>query len=70
VEDLFDQGAREFDPEQRKRIYQEIQKILSDDAPYVFLTMSKAFLGVSKRVGGIEVTPLGIGHNIEQWYVK
>ncbi len=70
VEDLFDQGAREFDPGRRTLIYQEIQRIISEDAPYVFLTMDKAWGAVNNRIGGIEVTPLGITHNIEQWYVK
>ena len=70
VEDLFEQGARELDAERRKRIYQEIQMILSDDAPYVFLTMDKAYVGINKRIGGVDVTSLGIGHNVEQWYVR
>jgi peptide/nickel transport system substrate-binding protein len=70
VEELFQEGAREFDTEQRKRAYQEIQKILADDEPYIFLTMSKAYTGVNNRIGGIQPTPLGIRHNIEQWYVK
>ena len=70
VEELFRLGVREFEPERRKRAYQEIQKILSEDAPYIYLTMDKAFLGINNRIGGIEVTPLGIGHNIERWYVK
>ena len=70
VEELFEQGAREFDADRRKAIYHEIQRIISDDAPYVFLTMNKSYAGVSKRVGGVEPTPLGINHNIEQWYIK
>ncbi|HLH20880.1 MAG TPA: ABC transporter substrate-binding protein [Chloroflexota bacterium] len=70
VEQLFDQGVHAFTPEERKPAYQEIQKILADDLPYIFLTMSKSYTGISNRIGGIEVTPLGIGHNIEQWYVK
>ncbi len=70
VEELFDQGAREFDRERRRAIYREIQQILSEDAPYIFLTMNKAFSPINKRVGGIEVTPLGLRHNIERWYIK
>jgi peptide/nickel transport system substrate-binding protein len=70
VEELFRQGAREFDPDRRKRIYQQIQKTISDEEPYIFLTMNKAYTGISNRIGGIEVSPLGIGYNIEQWYVK
>ena len=37
VEDLFDQGSKEFDREKRKKIYQEIQSVLTNDLPYVFL---------------------------------
>jgi peptide/nickel transport system substrate-binding protein len=70
VEELFDQGAREFDLERRRAVYREIQQILSEDAPYIFLTMNKAFSPINKRVGGIEVTPLGLRHNIERWYIK
>jgi hypothetical protein len=25
---------------------------------------------VNNRIGGIEVSPIGIGYNIEQWYIK
>jgi peptide/nickel transport system substrate-binding protein len=70
VEDLFRMGAREFDRERRKQAYQEIQKIIAEDEPYIFLTMAKDYVGVNNRIGGIEVSPLGIGYNIEQWYVK
>jgi len=70
VEELFQEGVREFDPEQRKNAYFEIQRILAEDLPYIFLTMSKGYAGINNRIGGVEVTPLGIGHNIEQWYVK
>jgi peptide/nickel transport system substrate-binding protein len=70
VEELFHEAAREFDLERRKRAYQEIQKIIAEDEPYIFLTVGKAYTGINKRIGGIEVTALGIGHNIEQWYVK
>jgi len=70
VEELFVQGVREFDREKRKKIYQEIQTILSTEAPYVFLTFNLSYTGVSNRVGGIEPTPLGIGYNRERWYIK
>ncbi len=70
VEELFALGSREFDPEQRKKIYQEIQRIIAEDEPYIFLTVDKAFGGVSNRIGGIEVAPVGIDYNIEKWYVK
>jgi len=70
VEELFVLGVREFDREKRKAHYQEIQKILSTDAPYVFLTFNLSYIGINNRIGGIEPTPLGIGYNREQWYIK
>ena len=70
VEELFDRGVREFDREKRKQIYQEIQQIISTDAPYVFLTFNMSYVGINNRIGGIEPTSLGIGYNREHWYVK
>jgi len=70
VEELYAQGVHEFDLEKRKQIYQEIQQIISDDEPYIFLTVNEAYVGINNRIGGIEVSPLGIDYNIEKWYVK
>ena len=70
VEELFNLGVREFDREKRKKIYQEIQSILSTDSPYVFLTFNMSYVGVNNRVGGIEPTSLGIAYNRERWFIK
>lgn len=70
VENLFNLGLREFDREKRKKIYQEIQQILSTELPYVFLTFDKAYTGISNRIGGIEPTAVGIGYNRERWFIK
>jgi peptide/nickel transport system substrate-binding protein len=70
VEDLFDQGAKEFDLEKRKQIYQQIQQIISEEAPYIFTTYSMSYQAVNKRIGGIEPTKLGASYNLEKWYVK
>jgi peptide/nickel transport system substrate-binding protein len=69
VEELFKQGAREFDRERRKQIYQEIQRILAEDQPYIFLYMPKSYEGINKRIAGIKPSPLGLDWNIEEWYV-
>ncbi|MDP8923424.1 MAG: ABC transporter substrate-binding protein, partial [Chloroflexota bacterium] len=70
VEELFEQGVREFDREKRKQIYGEIQRIMAEESPYIFLTYSKSYIGVNNRIGGIEPTSLGIGWNRERWFVK
>lgn len=70
VETLFEQGVKEFDLEKRKQVYQQIQQIISEDAPYIFLTYQMGYQAVNKRIGGIEATLVGIGHNIEKWHLK
>ena len=70
IEELFNLGVREFDREKRKKIYQEIQTILSTDAPYAFLTFDLVYTGINNRIGGIEPTSVGIGYNRERWYIK
>ncbi|MBI2321366.1 MAG: hypothetical protein HYU88_04570 [Chloroflexi bacterium] len=70
VEELFRQGAREFDREKRKKIYQEIQKLITDDLPYMFLSVNMSYTGVSKRVRGIEPSPLGIEYNLNKWWIE
>ncbi|NJN96582.1 MAG: hypothetical protein HC875_21970, partial [Anaerolineales bacterium] len=73
VEKLFneaggDAGTCELDF--RKQKYQEIQKIIAEDAPYVFLWYQKAWSGQNNRIKGIEPTVLGIGWNQEEWYIE
>lgn len=69
VEDLYKQARTEFDTAKQKAIYGQIQKIIADDLPYVFLYESKSFTGVNKRVGGITPTPRGIEYNLNKWYI-
>ena len=70
VEELFVQGSKEFDVQKRKEIYGQIQQIISEDAPYIFLTYGMSYRAINSRIAGIKPTKLGIGYNIEQWYVK
>jgi peptide/nickel transport system substrate-binding protein len=68
VEDLFDQSHREFDMEKRKAIFAQIQKLITDDAPYVFLYESESYTGFNKRIGGVQVGKLG-PYDMHKWYV-
>jgi peptide/nickel transport system substrate-binding protein len=70
VEQLFKEAGATYDTAVRKPKYQEIQKIISEDAPYVFLFYQKAWSGLNNRVKGIEPKTLGIGWNAEDWYVE
>ena len=70
VEALFKQAAREFDQATRKQLYGEIQRILAEDQPYIFLFQDKSYTGVNNRIGGIRPTALGIDYNLHEWYIK
>ena len=50
--------------------YQEVQRIITEDAPYIFLFYNKSWSGQNNRVQGIQPTALGIGWNYEDWYIE
>jgi peptide/nickel transport system substrate-binding protein len=70
VEKLFQQGSREFDQGARKRTYGEIQRILTEDQPYIYLYVDKSYTGLSKRIEGVKPSPLGLEWNLEEWSTK
>jgi peptide/nickel transport system substrate-binding protein len=70
VEELFEQTGRVCELEARKEAFGEIQRILAEDSPYIFLFYNKAWQGINNRISGIEPTPLGIGYNFNDWYMR
>jgi len=70
VERLFEQANKPpCDDESRKPIFAQIQKILSTDVPYIFLTYRTGYAFVNKRVVPNEPSPLGISYAPEQWFM-
>ncbi|MGH7394756.1 MAG: peptide-binding protein, partial [Candidatus Methylomirabilales bacterium] len=58
-----------FNQERRKAIYGELQRVLAEDQPVVFLYVPDALMAVSSRIRGIEPAPAGIAWNFIRWYV-
>lgn len=54
----------------RKAVYVEIQKILAEDQPYVFLYTSENLEVYNKRINLVPVTGLGVSYNLEQYSVN
>lgn len=52
VDELFDQGEREVDPAKRVQIYNEVQQIMADDVPALWLWDRSAVLAKRNRVKG------------------
>ena len=65
----FDAQGETFDQSVRKRCYDRIQEIFAEEQPYLFLYVPDALPIVHARFRGVEVAPLGIGHNLIKWYV-
>jgi len=69
VDELLEAGRRTFNQEKRTAIYGELQEVLADDQPVIFLYVPDALPVVSARVRGIEPAPAGIMYNFIKWYV-
>jgi peptide/nickel transport system substrate-binding protein len=59
VDELFDRGDREFDPQARDKIYEEIHRILAADQPYTWLFYRNSFYGFNRRLRGYNFSPRG-----------
>jgi peptide/nickel transport system substrate-binding protein len=70
VEALYKEGGATYDTAVRREKYQQVQKIIADDSPYIFLFYQKSWAGLNQRVQGIEPTALGIGWNSDEWWVE
>ena len=56
---LIDQARSELNPNTRKQLYAEIQRILADDLPYIDLWYVDNVMVASKRVRNLTLNPPG-----------
>ncbi|MFN4132011.1 MAG: peptide-binding protein [Caldimicrobium sp.] len=69
VDRLLEEGRYTLDREKRKKIYFKLQEILAEDQPYTFLYIPMSLEAIHKRFRGIKPSAIGIGYNIEKWWV-
>ncbi len=69
VDELLEQGVSVpgCAPEDRAPYYKEIQQIIHEDVPYVFVTGTVANIGYSKKFNGVNPGPWSFYWNIEKW---
>jgi peptide/nickel transport system substrate-binding protein len=60
VDGILELYRREFDPEKRIKLYNEFQKIISDEQPYTFLYLPKRVSALQRRFEGVEIFPDGL----------
>jgi len=70
IETLLAQGITTpgCQPQDRAPFYREIQQILHDDLPYIFLAGIVQNTGYTTRWGGLEPGPWDFYHNVQAWY--
>ena len=59
VDQLFEEGKRVFDIEERAKVYQRIHQILYEDQPYTWLYFRNAYYGFNKELRGYVFSPRG-----------
>jgi peptide/nickel transport system substrate-binding protein len=59
IDELIEIGQRESDPEKRKAAYQEIQRIVAEELPYISLFYIDNVAVFNKRIAGMKLTPAG-----------
>ncbi|SHK80817.1 ABC transporter substrate-binding protein [Desulforamulus aeronauticus] len=67
VDELLVKARTAQKQEERNAAYSELQKIVQDEAPWVFLGHSKDMAAVSKNVEGFDLHPVGViyFHNVD-----
>lgn len=59
IDELTDRGRRVIDVEERKKIYSEVQKILAEELPYIYLWYPHNIVVMNERVQGFVIYPDG-----------
>jgi ABC-type transport system substrate-binding protein len=57
IEELLVKGRSSFDEKERADAYREIQSIVWEEAPWIFLHNQKAVVGVRKNIEGYAMLP-------------
>ena len=66
---LLEKGRRLVGQEERKPLYDRVQRILHDEVPYCFLYVPKSLPIVQARVQNIKAAPAGIAYNSTRWWI-
>lgn len=74
---LFDQAATHLQPEDRRKFWNQYQTVAYEEVPFIYIESPLDITAVRNTIGnyrptplGVEYTPLGSLHNIEEIYFK
>ena len=71
IDKIFEEGVKELNPERRKRLYDQWQKIISEELPLIYTVNSASLYAVRNKFENLHPTSYGgLFHNIEEIYLK
>jgi len=71
MDEIFDQGAQELDENKRKVLYDEFQRIVTNELPVIYTVLGVDMYAVRNKFGNLTPTVNGGPfHNIEEIYEK
>jgi peptide/nickel transport system substrate-binding protein len=59
IDQLMSDQLHTLDYPTRKKYFDEVQKIMSDETPYIYLVTANAYVGLKDRWKNIRIPPLG-----------
>ncbi|MFT7520883.1 MAG: peptide/nickel transport system substrate-binding protein, partial [Kiritimatiellia bacterium] len=69
VDELIERGLAEPDPAKAAPIWQEMQEIIYDDQPYMFLWWRDEVVAIDNRFEKTEIDIMSLMHNLHKWEV-
>ena len=71
MDELLDQGVSTTDPDERKAIYSEIQKLVAEDVPFLFIKYWDWYTFYNKRIQGLPEDFLTTTHYMwaNEWWL-
>jgi peptide/nickel transport system substrate-binding protein len=54
IDDLMMQVTSNTDPAERRRLFEQVQKIFAENLPLIYFVAPRLYMGVSERLGGLE----------------
>jgi peptide/nickel transport system substrate-binding protein len=70
IDQIFEQGVQELDPDKRKTLYDRWQVIVAEQLPLIYTVLAPQITAVRNRFGNLRPTAYGGAfHNIEELYV-
>ena len=73
VDALFDEARRTFDFDERRRCYREIHRLVYDDQPFTFVSVSPSLWAFNRHLRGVKFGPRGAFYwhpGPRNWWVK